>query len=51
MRDVLIAAYKDYLNNYLSVEKYAEHNGLTEAEGQALLDLAREVINHDHPES
>lgn len=51
MRDILINAYLDYWNNYLTVAKYAEHNGLTENEAKTLIDLARQVFNHPHPES
>lgn len=48
MRDTLIAAYLDYVNNYLTVATYAEHNGLTEAQAQTLIDLARTVANSPH---
>ena len=51
MRDTLINVYLDFINNYLTVAKYAEHQGLTEAQGQALINLAREVFNSAHPES
>lgn len=51
MRDILIAAYLDFLNNYLTVEKYAEHNGLTAEQGKMFIDLARDIFNSDHPES
>ena len=51
MRDTLIAAYLDFWNNYLTVEKYAEHNGLTESQAGVLLDLAKEVFNSEHPDA
>lgn len=51
MRDTLIAAYMDYFNNYLSVERYSEVNGLTDEEGKMLIDLARLVASHEDPES
>lgn len=51
MRDILIEAYLDYRNNYLTIEKYAEHHGLTTQEGETLIDLAEKVFNHDHPEA
>ncbi len=51
MRETLIAAYLDFRNNYLTVEKYAEHNGLTEDQARKLIDLARDVFSSDHPEA
>jgi hypothetical protein len=51
MRDTLILAYLDYLNNYLTPEKYSEHNGLTVEQGHALLALAKTVFNTPHPEA
>ena len=51
MRETLIAVYLDYWNNYLTVEKYAEHNGLTEEQAYKLIDLARDVFSSDHPEA
>ena len=50
MRDTLIAAYLDYINNYASITLYAEHNGLTTNEAQVLLGVARSVFEHSHPE-
>ena len=50
-RDYLIAIYIDYRNNYLSASTWAEHNGLTMEEGEAMLALARLVASHDHPEA
>ena len=51
MRETLINVYLDWRNNYLTVAKYAEHNGLLESEAQKLIDLSREVFNHLHPEA
>jgi len=50
MRDTLINAFLGFLNNYLTVEQWAEHNGLTEAQGLKLLALAQEVYNSEHPD-
>ena len=49
MRESLIAAYLDYLNNYLTVARYASDNGLTEEQAGALINLARHVFNSAHP--
>jgi hypothetical protein len=51
MRDKLIEVYLDYLNNYLTAEKYSEHNGLTVEQGRALLSLAKTVFNTPHPDA
>lgn len=50
-RSLLEALYLDYFNNYLSVEKYAEHNGLTTEQAEAVLRLARSVHESQHPEA
>ena len=51
MRDILINAYLDYINNYLTIERYAEHNGLTRSEALDLMHLAQKVHFHPHPEA
>lgn len=51
MRTILINAYLDFRNNYLTIEKYAEHNGLHIDEAEDLIDLARDVFNKNHPDS
>lgn len=51
MRDTLINTYIDYVNNYLTIAKFAEHNGLTEAQADILLNLCKNVINSEHPEA
>jgi hypothetical protein len=51
MRDTLINTYLDFINNYLTVEVYAEHNGLTVLQAEILLALAKDVYSTDHPEA
>jgi hypothetical protein len=51
MRHVLSTAYLDYLNNYLSVATYAEHNGLTVPQGQAFIALAKSIFESSHPDA
>ena len=51
MREVLIDVYLDWRNNYLTYEKYAEHNGLTVNEADRLIQLGREAWQHKHPEA
>ncbi len=50
MRQILIDAYMDYINNYLTVERYAECNHLTTVEGLALIYLARRVYFAPDPD-
>ena len=35
--------YLDYVNNYLTVAKFAEHNGMTNAQAHAIIDIGREL--------
>ena len=41
MAKQLQAFYLDWVNNYLTVEKIAEHNGITVSDAQILIDLGR----------
>lgn len=50
-RDNLIDLYLGYVNDYLSVEVFAEHNGLTTEQGLALINVARDVASGGHPEA
>lgn len=51
MRGTLEYVHVDYTNNYLTVEKYAEHHGLTTWQAIVLLDLARSVNESQHPDA
>ena len=50
-RDQLISMYYDWVNNYLTQAKFAEHNGLTEKQAEALLSLAQSIEESEHPEA
>lgn len=50
-RESLIEIYLDWFNNYLSVETYADHNGLEVDQASALITLARSVYNSEHPDN
>lgn len=41
MKTALADLYLDYFNNYLTVEKFAEHNGMEVADAKALLEIGR----------
>lgn len=51
IRDCLINAYLEYVNNYLTVAKFAEHNGLTEAQAVTIIAIGKELHSTPHPES
>jgi len=44
-REFLIAEYLDYKNNYLTPALFAEHRGMTEEQGQVLIDLGKSLFN------
>lgn len=50
-REYLKAVYLDWVNNYLTVSKYAEHNALTVEQAEILLELAQSVFESNHPEA
>ena len=50
MRTILENVYLDIFNNYLSIEKYAEHNGITVEQAKILNALAKDVFNSEHPD-
>ena len=50
-RESLIEIYLDFWNNYLTVEKYADHNGLEVGHASDLITLARNVYNSQHPDN
>lgn len=51
LREVLIDVYLDFRNDYLTIEKYAEHNGLAPIDASVLLKLAKDVFDKPHSES
>ncbi len=51
MTDFLALAekhYLDWVNNYLTVEKFAEHNQLDVKTAQKILDLGCQVLSSDN---
>lgn len=51
MREQLRNIYLDYLNNYLTVEVFAEKNGLWVDEATDLIKLCKRVFEENHPEA
>lgn len=50
LRNPLLDVYWVYLDDYLDLEKFAEHGGLTVEEAAELLALAKKVASHPRPE-
>lgn len=50
-RTYLVDLWLDYVNNYLTISVFAEHNGLTIEQAGSLLALANSVYISKHPEA
>lgn len=50
LRTVLIEYYMSWINDYLTIEKFANDNGLTIVEARLVIQLAEKVRSHRHPE-
>jgi hypothetical protein len=50
LRSVLNDYYLDWRNNYLTPEKFAEHNGLSEIQAIILLAWMKEIFYSPHPQ-
>lgn len=51
LRSVMIEYYLDYRNNYLTMDKFAEHNGLALDQAIDLIRAAEVIFNSPHPEA
>lgn len=51
MRENLITAYLDFINNYWTVDKWASDNELSLEEANNFLRVANRVFYAAHPES
>lgn len=49
-RESLLEMYFDYVNNYLTIEKFAEHRGLYVNKALILIDLAKRFLKSPHPD-
>jgi hypothetical protein len=50
LRSVMIEYYLDWRNNYLTVDNFAEHNGLTPNQAADLIRQAKVIFNSPHLE-
>lgn len=51
IRQNLIDVYLDFVNNFLTVDFFAEYHGLTYDQAFNLLEVARSVLESNHPEA
>jgi hypothetical protein len=50
-RESFHKVYLDWVNNYLTIEKFAEHYGLHINEAESLINLSKTIFENNHPES
>jgi hypothetical protein len=50
-RETLTAVYLSWLNDYASLETFAEHHGLTPTEAAFVLAAAKSCFENPHPEA
>jgi hypothetical protein len=50
-RQYLIDLYLDWRNNWLSIEAFSEHHGLTSRDASELIAMGRQLAYSPHPES
>jgi endo-alpha-1,4-polygalactosaminidase (GH114 family) len=50
-RESFNKVYLDWVNNYLTIEKFAEHYGLHINEAENLINLSKTIFENNHPES
>ena len=48
IKDFLIEIYLDYANNYLTIEKFAEHQELNVKDIEYFINLGRKIYNNEY---
>lgn len=51
LREVLEEAYLEYLNNYLTVDVFAEHNNISHETALNIIDMGRKIHNENTVET
>lgn len=51
VREFANAISHEFFNDYLTVEKFAEHNGVTPELAAALIDVCQWISESPHPEA
>jgi len=49
IRTLALSIYKEWFNNYLSIEVFAEKNGLEKEHAEELLSVCRKIAYTHHP--
>ena len=50
-RENLDTQYVEFLNDYLTIDKFAEHKGLTEDQARQLIELGKSIHYSKHPDA
>jgi len=50
-RETLAALYLEWVNDYVSLQTFAEHKGLTQHEALILLEVSKSCFENLHPEA
>ena len=50
LREVLEEAYLDYLNNYLTLNEYAEHNNISREFALSIIEMGSKIHNENSVE-
>lgn len=50
-RKLLHIVYLDWVNNFLTIERFAEYYGLHVNEAEMLITLAQTVFENNHPDA
>jgi hypothetical protein len=50
-RTALESLYLDWVNNFVSMERFAEWHGLTLEQAREVIDIASKIFNSPHPEA
>jgi len=45
IKEKIIIAYLDYVNNFLTIQAFAEHHGITPNEADIIINAARKLNN------
>jgi hypothetical protein len=49
-REMALSIYREWFNNFLTVEVFADHHGLEPEHAEALLQACRLIANTPHPD-
>ena len=50
-RQYLTDIYLSWVNDFVTLARFAEYHGITDAQAADLITLARDIFTTDHPEA